>query len=123
MAAVGGFLFGYDLSIISGVKLYIEDEFGLGPDGVGFAMASALLGCMAGPMLGGMLSDRWGRKPTLIFAGLLFAMGSIGSATARPTSWNSICFDFWAASAWGWRRSCRPCLSPKCRRRASAGRW
>ena len=47
-------------------------------------MASALLGCMAGPLLGGTLSDRWGRKPTLIFAGLLFAAGSIGSA--MPTN-------------------------------------
>jgi sugar porter (SP) family MFS transporter len=77
---VGGFLFGYDLQIISGVKLYIVPEFGLKPFGEGFAMASALLGCMAGPILGGMLSDRWGRKPTLIFSGLLFAAGSIGSA-------------------------------------------
>jgi sugar porter (SP) family MFS transporter len=80
VAAVGGFLFGYDLQIIAGVKIYIEKEFELGPYGVGFAMASALLGCMAGPLLGGVLSDRWGRKPTLIFAGLLFVVGSIGSA-------------------------------------------
>ena len=80
VAAVGGFLFGYDLQIIAGVKLYIVPEFELGPFGEGLAMASALLGCMAGPLLGGSLSDRWGRKPTLIFAGLLFAIGSIGSA-------------------------------------------
>jgi sugar porter (SP) family MFS transporter len=80
VAAVGGFLFGFDLSIISGAKLFLEQEFALKPFGVGFAMASALLGCMAGPLLGGALSDRWGRKPTLIFAGLLFAVGSIGSA-------------------------------------------
>jgi sugar porter (SP) family MFS transporter len=80
VAAVGGFLFGYDLQIIAGVKLYVEEEFKLGSYGVGFAMASALLGCMAGPLLGGMLSDRWGRKPTLIFSGVLFVIGSIGSA-------------------------------------------
>jgi MFS family permease len=80
VAAVGGFLFGYDLSIISGVKLFVEPEFGLTQNEVGFAMGSALLGCMAGPLFGGFLSDRWGRKPTLIFAGLLFAVGSIGSA-------------------------------------------
>lgn len=80
VAAVGGFLFGYDLSIISGAMLFIKPEFGLNPDQVGHAMGSALLGCMAGPLLGGILSDRWGRKPTLIFAGLLFAAGAIGSA-------------------------------------------
>jgi len=80
VAAVGGFLFGYDLSIISGAMLYIKPEFGLNPDQVGHAMGSALLGCMAGPLLGGILSDRWGRKPTLIVAGLLFAEGAIGSA-------------------------------------------
>ncbi len=80
VAAVGGFLFGYDLSIISGAMLYVEPEFGLTQAEVGFAVGSALLGCMAGPLLGGALSDRWGRKPTLIFAGMLFAAGSIGSA-------------------------------------------
>ncbi|MCX6872355.1 MAG: sugar porter family MFS transporter [Verrucomicrobia bacterium] len=80
VAAVGGFLFGYDLSIISGVMLFLKPEFGLTPNQVGLAMGSALLGCMAGPLLSGTLSDRWGRKPTLIFAGLLFAAGAIGSA-------------------------------------------
>jgi sugar porter (SP) family MFS transporter len=80
VAAVGGFLFGYDLSIISGVMLYLKPQFGLTPDQVGLAVGSALLGCMAGPILGGTLSDRWGRKPTLIFAGLLFAAGAIGTA-------------------------------------------
>jgi sugar porter (SP) family MFS transporter len=93
VAAVGGFLFGYDLQIIAGVKLYIVPEFGLGPFGEGFAMASALLGCMAGPLLGGTLSDRWGRKPTLIFAGLLFVVGSVGSAL--PTcAWQFDLFRF-----------------------------
>jgi sugar porter (SP) family MFS transporter len=80
VAAVGGFLFGYDLSIISGAMLFVRPEFDLTPGQVGLAIGSALLGCMAGPLLGGTLSDRWGRKPTLIFAGLLFAGGSIGSA-------------------------------------------
>ena len=82
VAAVGGFLFGYDLSIISSVMLYLKPEFGLTPDQVGLAVGSALLGCMAGPILGGTLSDLWGRRSTLIFAGLLFAAGSIGSALA-----------------------------------------
>jgi sugar porter (SP) family MFS transporter len=84
VAAVGGFLFGYDLQVISSVKLYIEKEFELGSWGVGFAVASALFGCMAGTQLGGVLSDRWGRKSTLIFSGVLFIAGSIGAAL--PTS-------------------------------------
>jgi len=122
VAAVGGFLFGYDLSIISGVMLFMKPEFCLTPAQFGFAMASALLGCIAGPLLGGTLSDRWGRKWTLIFAGLLFAVGSIGTALAA----NIIQFElyrFWAAWAWDWRRLCRRCSLPKCRRRAFAGRW
>ena len=80
VAAVGGFLFGYDLSIISGAMLFLKLEFELTPDQVGFAIGSALLGCMVGPILGGTLSDRWGRRPTLIFAGLLFAVGAVGTA-------------------------------------------
>jgi sugar porter (SP) family MFS transporter len=80
VAALGGFLSGYDLSIISGAMIFIKPEFGLTPDQVGFAMGSALLGCMAGPLVGGALSDRWGRRRTLIFAGVLFALGAIGTA-------------------------------------------
>jgi sugar porter (SP) family MFS transporter len=80
VAAVGGFLFGYDLSIISGAMVFIRPEFGLTPDQVGHAMGSALLGCMAGPLIGGPLGDRWGRKRTLILAGLLFALGAVGTA-------------------------------------------
>jgi SP family arabinose:H+ symporter-like MFS transporter len=48
VAALGGFLFGYDLSIISGVMLFLKPEFGLTPGQVGLAIGSALLGCMAG---------------------------------------------------------------------------
>ncbi|MGO8691767.1 MAG: sugar porter family MFS transporter [Thermoguttaceae bacterium] len=80
VAAVGGFLFGYDLSIISGAMVFIKPAFGLNPHQVGLAMGSALLGCMAGPLVGGPLGDRWGRKWTLILAGLLFAAGAIGTA-------------------------------------------
>lgn len=83
VAALGGFLFGYDLSIISGAIIFIKSEFGLTPDQVGLAMGSALLGCMAGPLLGGALSDRWGRRRTLMFAGLLFAVGAVGTALPR----------------------------------------
>ena len=83
VAALGGFLFGYDLSIISGAMLFIQEEFSLTPVEKGLAMGSALLGCMVGPLLGGALSDRLGRKRALIFAGLLFALGALGSAVPQ----------------------------------------
>ena len=79
VAAVGGFLFGYDLSIISGV---ISPRISAEPVWSGIAIASALVGCMAGPILGGSLCDRWGRKVTLIFAGVLFALGAFGIGAA-----------------------------------------
>jgi sugar porter (SP) family MFS transporter len=83
VAAVGGFLFGYDLGIISGVNIFLEKAFSLTADQLGWVTGSALLGCMFGPLLGGLLSDRLGRKRTLILAGLLFAGGAIGSAQPR----------------------------------------
>lgn len=93
VAALGGFLFGYDLSIISGAMIFITEEFALSPGAQGFAVGSALLGCMAGPVLGGTLSDRWGRKRTLIFAGLLFAVGAVGTAMpATITQFNALRF-------------------------------
>jgi MFS transporter, SP family, arabinose:H+ symporter len=91
VAAVGGFLFGYDLSIISGAMVFIRTDFGLKPDQVGPAMSSALLGCMAGPLLGGPLSDLYGRKRTLIFAGMLFAIGAAGTAMpGKIAEWSAL---------------------------------
>jgi sugar porter (SP) family MFS transporter len=80
VAALGGFLFGYDLSIISGAIMFIKQEFSLSPSQIGLAISSALLGCMVGPIVGGTLSDRLGRKKTLVFSSLLFACGAVGTA-------------------------------------------
>jgi sugar porter (SP) family MFS transporter len=82
VASLGGFLFGYDLVIISGAQIFLRDQFALGPREFGFATSSALLGCIAGPFLGGWISDRLGRKATLYIAAVLFAIGAIGSALA-----------------------------------------
>jgi SP family arabinose:H+ symporter-like MFS transporter len=83
VAAFGGFLFGYDLVIISGAQIFIRDQFGLTPGQFGFATSSALLGCIAGPFYGAWISDRFGRKATLVVAVVLFAVGAVGSALAR----------------------------------------
>jgi len=80
IAALGGLLFGYDLSIISGAMIFLKREFGLTENQVGFATSSALLGCIAGPFLGATLADRIGRKKSLFLSALLFGTGAIGTA-------------------------------------------
>ena len=81
VAAVGGFLFGYDLSIVSGAIMFIKPEFGLAPPEVGFAVASAVLGCMLGPLLiSAGLSDWLGRKKVLVMTAVIFGISAVGSA-------------------------------------------
>ena len=80
VAAVGGFLFGYDLLIINGAQIFLRDYFHLTPGELGFATSSAILGCVAGPTLGASLCDRLGRRSTLIIAALWFAAGAVGTA-------------------------------------------
>ncbi|TNY35823.1 sugar porter family MFS transporter [Thermomonospora catenispora] len=81
-AAVGGFLFGYDTSVINGTVDALRRQFGLGSFVVGLVVASALLGCAAGAWLAGPLADRIGRVRTMLVAALLFVISSIGSALA-----------------------------------------
>jgi len=82
IAAIGGFLFGYDLVIISGVQLFLRQQFELTPTQFGFATSSAILGCIIGPSVGAWLCDRIGRKTTLMVSGLLFLVGAIGAGCA-----------------------------------------
>lgn len=82
VAAIAGFLFGYDLVIISGAAIFIKAYFSLSPAQFGFAVSSAILGCIAGPFLGAWLCDWIGRKSTLMLSGVLFAVGAIGAALA-----------------------------------------
>lgn len=83
VASLGGFLFGYDLVIISGAQIFLRDQFALTPQQFGFATSSAILGCMAGPACGAWLSDRFGRKLTLFMAAVLFALSAVGTALAH----------------------------------------
>ena len=82
IAAVGGFLFGYDLSLISGAVIFLRMEFALTPFWFGVVTASAVLGCPFGPLAGVWLADNLGRKRTLIIASLLFMALTIGCAAA-----------------------------------------
>lgn len=81
VSAMGGLLFGYDWVVIGGAKPFYERFFELtnSPYLQGWAMSSALIGCLVGAMLSGYLSDRYGRKIPLIVAAALFTISAIGT--------------------------------------------
>ncbi|WP_141576393.1 sugar porter family MFS transporter [Actinomadura sp. WMMA1423] len=81
-AALGGFLFGYDSSVINGTVDALKEQFGLGGFAVGFVVSAALLGCAAGAWFAGPLSDRIGRVRVMLIAAALFVVSSLGSALA-----------------------------------------
>src|SRR5215469_1071293 len=81
-SALAGFLFGFDTVVISGAEKTIQALWGLSPGVHGIAMASALYGTVAGSLMGGWPADRFGRKLTLLWIGLLYLVGAIGSALA-----------------------------------------
>ncbi len=93
VAAVGGFLFGYDLSLISGAVIFLKTEFALSPFWFGVVAGSAILGCPFGPLAGMWLADNFGRKNTLILASILFMVSALGSAIA-PNMWQLIVWRF-----------------------------
>ena len=81
-AAVGGFLFGFDTSVINGAVNALSEEFSLGPGLTGFAVSSALLGCAVGAWFAGSLSNRYGRIPVMVIAAILFFVSAVGSGLA-----------------------------------------
>src|SRR5690349_5537394 len=80
VAAIGGFLFGYDTAVINGANSYLKVHFGLNPAQEGMAGASAILGCIPGAMTAGFLSDRFGRRKLLFLCALLYAISGVLSA-------------------------------------------
>jgi sugar porter (SP) family MFS transporter len=77
VAALGGFLFGFDTGIISGALLFIKQEFNLSAGLQQLVVGSLLLAAVVGALLGGPISDAWGRKRTLILAALVFGVGAL----------------------------------------------
>lgn len=88
VSAMGGLLFGYDWVVIGGAKIFYEPFFQLGDSAAlrGWAMSSALVGCLVGALLSGAWSDRYGRKKMLIVAAFLFVVSAIGTG-AVDTFW------------------------------------
>jgi len=80
VAAVGGLLFGYDTAVIAGAIGFMKTYYTLSDAMTGWVASCALLGCVAGAMYAGKLSDNIGRKKVLMLAALLFAISSIGTA-------------------------------------------
>jgi sugar porter (SP) family MFS transporter len=81
-SALAGFLFGFDTVVISGAEKTIQTLWGLSPGLHGIAMASALYGTVVGSLLGGWPADRFGRKATLLWIGVLYFVGAVGSGLA-----------------------------------------
>jgi len=86
VSALAGFLFGFDTVVISGAEQKIQALWGLGAGMHGLAMGAALYGTVLGSLLGGWPTDRFGRKKTLIFIGVLYVLSAFGCAFANGVS-------------------------------------
>ena len=89
VSAIGGLLFGYDWVVIGGAKPFYEQFFHISGSAnlQGWAMSSALLGCLLGSIISGILSDRLGRKRMLIFSALLFTVSAYGTGATNTYNW------------------------------------
>ena len=95
IAALGGFLFGFDTAVISGTVKDLKSVFLLNDWWLGFTVASALFGTILGAATVQVPSNRWGRKPTLILMAFLYFISAVGSACP----WN---LDPTAMTDWDW---------------------
>ena len=80
VAALGGFLFGYDTAVISGTIAQVSAQFSLDALSQGWYVGCALIGSIFGVMCAGVLSDNFGRKKTLLVAAILFSISAVGCA-------------------------------------------
>jgi SP family sugar:H+ symporter-like MFS transporter len=90
-AAIGGFLFGFDSSVINGAVDSIQQHFALNAVVTGFIVAVALLGCALGAYIAGRLADHWGRIKVMLLGAVLFLVSSIGAGLA---------FSVWDLGLW-----------------------
>jgi MFS transporter, SP family, arabinose:H+ symporter len=93
VAALGGFLFGFDTAVISGTIPYLQPHFSLSDFQVGLAVSSILVGCMVGVFAAGRPGDVFGRRPLLGIAALLFVISAVGTALATSL-WMFVIFRF-----------------------------
>ncbi|MHB8483419.1 MAG: sugar porter family MFS transporter [Nitrospiria bacterium] len=82
ISALGGLLFGYDTGVISGAILFIREDFQLSPLREEIVISSVLFGAVFGALIGGPLTDRFGRRRVIILTAVIFAIGAIGTSLA-----------------------------------------
>lgn len=89
VAAMGGLLFGYDWVVIGGAKPFYEVFFGVTGSAAmqGWAMSSAILGCLAGVTVSGSMADRYGRRPLMLIASLIFIVSAVGTGCVDTIEW------------------------------------
>jgi sugar porter (SP) family MFS transporter len=93
VSALAGFLFGFDTVVISGAEKTIQELWELSDTLHGIAMASALYGTVLGSVIGGWPTDRWGRRATLTWVGVLYFVSAVWSGLA-PEVWSLIIARF-----------------------------
>ncbi|PKD44065.1 sugar porter family MFS transporter [Rhodohalobacter barkolensis] len=86
IAAIGGFLFGFDSGVINGTVGALQEAFNSDAVGTGFNVASMLLGCALGAFFGGSLADKFGRKPILLITAVAFIFSAWGSGAAGSST-------------------------------------
>ncbi|MGF7077688.1 sugar porter family MFS transporter [Mucilaginibacter sp. UYCu711] len=77
ISALGGYLFGFDFAVISGALPFLRGQFGLSAASEGFLTGSLALGCIVGCIIAGKIAERYGRRPGLMIAALVFAASSL----------------------------------------------
>ena len=85
VATIGGFLFGFDSGVINGTVDGLQQAFGSTKAGLGFEVASMLLGCAVGAFSAGRMADRLGRRNVLIVSAVLFLLSAIGAGAATSS--------------------------------------
>lgn len=86
VAAIGGFLFGFDSGVINGTVTALGNAFNASDVASGFNVASVLLGCAVGALMAGPISDRFGRKPIMIITAVIFAISAFGSGISSSSA-------------------------------------
>lgn len=83
VSAIGGFLFGYDTSVIAGANLYLYLDFpGISNLQKEFIVSLTMIGAAVGSLCGGVIADRYGRRLTIIMADIVFIIGAVVMAIA-----------------------------------------